>query len=55
MKAIYLIVFMLVLANAEAQLSDISVADSLYAIGNYTLAINEYAKVANRRHASTSN
>ena len=37
---------MLVLANAEAQLSDISVADSLYAIGNYTTAINEYAKVA---------
>jgi len=36
----------LVLANAEAQLSDISVADSLYAIGNYTTAINEYAKVA---------
>ena len=46
MKTIFPVVFVLVLANAEAQSLDSSVADSLYAIGNYTTAINEYAKVA---------
>lgn len=34
------------LGKVDAQSVTMSVADSLYAIGNYTLAINEYAKVA---------
>jgi tetratricopeptide (TPR) repeat protein len=43
---IFRIIFLLIFTKAGAQSSSLTVADSLYAIGNYTLAINEYAKVA---------
>jgi len=38
------IIFVLTIMKAEAQSSALSVPDSLYALGNYSLAINEYAK-----------
>lgn len=44
MKKISLLYLMIFLAKINAQYSPIAVADSLYALGNYTLAINEYAK-----------
>lgn len=36
---------MLIISKAGAQSSALSVADSLYSLGNYAAAINEYAKV----------
>lgn len=50
MKKIILVVFYLAVLKAEAQSSALVVADSLYNIGNYVAAINEYAKV-NSQHA----
>ena len=38
------ILFLLSVAKVGAQSSTLAVSDSLYAVGNYTLAINEYAK-----------
>nr|WP_297789178.1 tetratricopeptide repeat protein [uncultured Allomuricauda sp.] len=43
------IVLILFSFKAGAQTSALSVADSLYALGNYTSAINEYAKVGNEK------
>ncbi len=43
-KFVYLLLI-LFLSKAGAQTSALSVADSLYALGNYTSAINAYAKV----------
>ena len=40
-----LVLFLLILTKAGAQSSALSVADSLYTLGNYTAAINEYAKI----------
>ncbi len=37
--------FLLISIKAGAQSSALSVADSLYTLGNYTAAINEYAKI----------
>ncbi len=44
MKKSIQIFLLLVTGNSIAQSSGLSVADSLYALGNYTGAINEYAK-----------
>ena len=38
------VLFLFILFKAGAQTSALSVADSLFALGNYTLAINAYAK-----------
>ena len=40
-----LLFFYLVVLKAEAQTSALAMADSLYTVGDYTKAINEYAKV----------
>lgn len=45
MKKIKFLVFCLVTLKAGAQPSALAIADSLYSIGNYTNAINYYAKV----------
>ncbi len=47
MKRNVLLVFVLtlLLGKLEAQAPSLATADSLYALGNYTLAINSYAKV----------
>ena len=39
------VLFLLIFFKAGAQSSALSVADSLYTLGNYTAAINEYAKI----------
>lgn len=44
MKESLIIIILLVTGNSIAQSSDMSVADSLYALGRYGEAINEYAK-----------
>ncbi|WP_119607543.1 tetratricopeptide repeat protein [Flagellimonas lutimaris] len=46
MKKIF-VLFLLILFKAGAQTSALVVADSLYVLGNYAMAINEYAKVGN--------
>lgn len=43
----YILLFLLILNKAGAQTSALSVADSLYALGNYSAAINAYAKQGN--------
>jgi len=48
-RPIYLICLILFSLKAGAQTSALSVADSLYALGNYAAAINEYAKVDNAK------
>ncbi|WP_282074609.1 tetratricopeptide repeat protein [Maribacter aquivivus] len=45
MKQFLLVIFLIQIVRAEAQTSASSVADSLYVIGNYSNAINEYSKV----------
>ena len=40
-----LLFFYLVVLKAEAQTSALAMADSLYTVGDYTKAINEYAKI----------
>ena len=45
MKQFLLVIFLIQIVRAEAQTSDSSVADSLYVVGNYSKAINEYSKV----------
>lgn len=45
MKKIAISLFCLVTLKAGAQPSALAMADSLYSIGNYTNAINYYAKV----------
>ncbi len=45
----YSIIFFLIVGKAGAQSSASAVADSLYALGNYSAAINEYAKVDNEK------
>ncbi len=45
MKKILLFVFYISVLKAEAQSSALVIADSLYSIGNYTAAINQYAQV----------
>lgn len=47
MKAFLFIVLLLQLYEAEAQTSAFSVADSLYAVGSYTKAINAYSEIGN--------
>ena len=47
MKTIFIPIFFILTFKAEAQSSASIIADSLYAMGNYTLAINEYAKMGN--------
>ncbi|MEH6769586.1 tetratricopeptide repeat protein [Maribacter arcticus] len=47
MKQVLFVVLLLHVFKAEAQTSASSVADSLYAVGNYTKAINEYSKIGN--------
>ena len=44
MKKANLILLFLIIGRSSAQSNPVVVADSLYAIGSYTLAINEYAK-----------
>jgi len=44
-----IILFLILVYKAEAQSSALPVADSLYALGNYTNAINEYAKVGSQK------
>lgn len=45
MKKIILVVFCLAVLKAEAQSSALVVADSLYNLGNYSAAINQYAGI----------
>ncbi|WP_394747476.1 tetratricopeptide repeat protein [Spongiimicrobium salis] len=45
MKKNIVIVFVIVLSKAGAQSSASAIADSLYALGNYTASINAYAKI----------
>ncbi|MGO4918478.1 tetratricopeptide repeat protein [Maribacter spongiicola] len=45
MKLFFILTVLLLQIKAEAQTSASSVADSLYTIGNYSKAINEYSKV----------
>jgi tetratricopeptide (TPR) repeat protein len=45
----YSIIILLILGKANAQSSASTIADSLYALGNYSAAINEYAKVDNEK------
>lgn len=45
MKQLLFVILLLNIYKVEAQTSASSVADSLYAIGNYTNAINEYSKI----------
>lgn len=44
-----LFIFIIIFGKAEAQTSAFNIADSLYAIGNYTDAINTYAKVGSKQ------
>jgi tetratricopeptide (TPR) repeat protein len=44
LKKANLILLLLIIGRSSAQSNPVVVADSLYAIGSYTLAINEYAK-----------
>ncbi|WP_423997472.1 tetratricopeptide repeat protein [Maribacter sp. IgM3_T14_3] len=44
MKHLFILIILL-FSRAEAQTSAFSIADSLYTIGNYSKAINEYSKV----------
>lgn len=46
-RYLILIFFANIINNAEAQSSALTVADSLYAVGSYTKAIESYQKVAN--------
>jgi len=48
-KNIYSIFLILFSFQAGAQTSALAVADSLYALGNYTSAINAYAKVGGEK------
>ena len=48
MKKIF-VLFVFILFKAGAQTSALAVADSLYALGNYTSAINAYAKVGGEK------
>ncbi|MEC3964317.1 tetratricopeptide repeat protein [Flagellimonas halotolerans] len=48
-KYIYVTFLIFFLSKASAQTSALSVADSLYALGNYAAAINEYAKVGDKK------
>jgi len=43
------VLFLFILFKAGAQTSALVVADSLYVLGNYAMAINEYAKVGNAK------
>ena len=44
-----LFIFIILFSKAEAQTSAFNIADSLYAIGNYTDAINTYSKVGSKQ------
>lgn len=48
MKKVF-VLFLFILFKAGAQTSALSMADSLYALGNYTSAINAYAKVGDEK------
>jgi tetratricopeptide (TPR) repeat protein len=48
-KKLILLLLTLPLFKSEAQSSALSIADSLYATGNYTNAINYYAQVGNQK------
>ncbi|WP_421823741.1 tetratricopeptide repeat protein [Flagellimonas oceanensis] len=48
-KYIYITFLILFFSKADAQTSALAVADSLYALGNYTSAINAYAKVGGKK------
>ena len=45
MKLFFILTVLLLQIKAEAQTSTLAIADSLYSIGNYSNAINEYSKV----------
>ncbi|VXB68336.1 tetratricopeptide repeat protein [Maribacter litoralis] len=45
MKLFFILILLLLQIKAEAQTSALGVADSLYTLGNYSKAINEYSKV----------
>lgn len=49
LKVVKGIIVLLCFFKGEAQSSGIMAADSLYATGNYTLAINEYSKIGSTR------
>lgn len=49
MKKIVILILLLVIFQAEAQSSALTIADSLYASGNYTKAINYYAKEGSQK------
>ncbi|MGN7515192.1 MAG: tetratricopeptide repeat protein [Allomuricauda sp.] len=51
MKKIF-VLFLFILFKAGAQTSALTVGDSLYALGNYIAAINEYAKVGDDEKSS---
>tara|TARA_B100000949_G_scaffold202641_1_gene191243 strand:+ start:21170 stop:22321 length:1152 start_codon:yes stop_codon:yes gene_type:complete len=48
-KYIYITFLILFFSKADAQTSALAVADSLYALGNYTSSINAYAKVGGKK------
>ena len=45
MKHLFILTLLLLQIKVEAQTSALAIADSLYSIGNYSNAINEYSKV----------
>ncbi|TMM58374.1 tetratricopeptide repeat protein [Maribacter algarum] len=49
MKKFIFLILLLLFFKAEAQTSALAIADSLYAIGNYTKAINFYAEVGSQK------
>ncbi|MEA1784483.1 tetratricopeptide repeat protein [Arenibacter sp. GZD96] len=49
LKKVTLFIFIIIFSKAEAQTSALAIADSLYATGNYTTAINQYAKVGTKQ------
>ncbi|MGC1516065.1 MAG: hypothetical protein WA810_10860 [Maribacter sp.] len=45
MKQPLFVVLLICMSNTWAQIPSAALADSLFALGNYTKAINEYAKI----------
>jgi len=45
MNRLFIVILLMLIAKVEAQSSALTLADSLYSIGNYSNAINEYSKV----------
>lgn len=45
MNRLFIVILLMLIAKVEAQSSALTLADSLYSIGNYSKAINEYSKI----------